>query len=62
MKGILTNFLQRICHINLKLSLVHFDCDLMSSTKNALNIIDPFISEGAIFLFDDYFVMVETQN
>ena len=54
MKGISKIFFKDLPH-NIKLSLIHFDCDLMSSTKNALNIIDPFISEGAVFLFDDYF-------
>ena len=54
-EGYFNKFSSKDLPHNLKLSLVHFDCDLMSSTENALNIINPFISEGAIFLFDDYF-------
>lgn len=36
------------------LALVHIDCDLYSSTVTALDAVRPYISEGTIFVFDEY--------
>lgn len=37
-----------------RLSLVHFDCDLYAPTKVALEGLWPRLSRGGIFLFDEY--------
>lgn len=37
-----------------RLSLVHFDCDLYQPTKAALEALWPRLSRGGIFLFDEY--------
>ena len=38
-----------------KVSYVHIDCDLYASTKPVLDFIKPFLIQGAIIDFDDYF-------
>lgn len=38
-----------------KISLVHIDCDLYSSTKTVLDSIGPWLREGCIIVFDEYF-------
>lgn len=35
-------------------AIVHIDCDLYESTKDALSIISPAIGTGTVILFDDY--------
>ena len=37
------------------LALVHIDCDLFSSTSQALQFITPFVQNGTIALLDDYY-------
>ena len=37
-----------------KLAIANIDCDLESSTVDALNILDPHLQIGSIILFDDY--------
>lgn len=37
-----------------RISLVHFDCDLYAPTKAALNAIWPRVSRGGVLLFDEY--------
>ena len=37
-----------------KVAIVNFDCDLESSTTDALNIVDSHFQIGSILLFDDY--------
>ncbi|MCO4754898.1 MAG: class I SAM-dependent methyltransferase [Bacteriovoracaceae bacterium] len=39
---------------NKKLVIVHIDCDLSSSTTDALKIVEPYLQLGSIILFDDY--------
>jgi len=36
-------------------ALVHIDCDLFSSTRDALNFLKPLIQDGTVILLDDYF-------
>jgi hypothetical protein len=38
-----------------KVSYLRLDCDLYSSTKTVLNFVKPFLTDGAIIDFDDYF-------
>lgn len=38
-----------------KVAYVHIDCDYYTSTKTALNFIKPYLIEGAIIGFDDYY-------
>ncbi len=37
-----------------QIALLHIDCDLYSSTKTALELCAPNLSEGAVILFDDF--------
>jgi len=36
-------------------ALVHFDCDLYESTRDALESVAPSLQDGSILLFDDWF-------
>ncbi len=38
-----------------QVALVHFDCDLYESTRDALGAIAPVLQDGAMLLFDDWF-------
>jgi len=38
-----------------RLAFVHIDCDYYSSTKEVLNYIKPYLQEGTVLLFDDYY-------
>ena len=38
-----------------KVALVHIDCDLYESTRDALNLIKHKIQDGTVILFDDWF-------
>jgi len=38
----------------LRLSLVHFDCDMYLPTKVALNYLWPILSKGGVCIFDEY--------
>ena len=38
-----------------QVALVHFDCDLYESTRDALTAIAPVLQDGAMLLFDDWF-------
>ena len=40
---------------NEKISFLHIDCDLYSSTKTIFKWLDNQITEGTIILFDEYF-------
>lgn len=35
-------------------SFIHIDCDLYSSTKTVFKILAPFIKEGTVIMFDEY--------
>ena len=35
-------------------SIIHIDCDLYSSTKEALILLAPWITSGTILIFDEY--------
>ena len=39
---------------NRKAAIVHIDCDLYESAKEALRIISPYLQQGTILLFDDF--------
>lgn len=41
-------------HTGVRLSLVHFDCDLYRPTKAALAALWPIVSVGGVVLFDEY--------
>lgn len=47
----LDKFLEKL---KTKISLVHFDADLYSSTIYCLNAITPHLLDGCIFIFDEY--------
>src|SRR5690606_22903461 len=36
-------------------AIVHFDCDLYESTREALEGVAPSLQDGAMLLFDDWF-------
>jgi len=36
-----------------KISFIHIDCDLYSSTKYILNTVKPYLQEGCIIIFDE---------
>jgi hypothetical protein len=38
-----------------KISYLHIDCDLYSSTKEVFNFLTPYIKSGTIIVFDEYF-------
>lgn len=38
-----------------KLSVVHIDCDLYSSSKAALDFITPYLQDGTVLIFDEWF-------
>jgi len=38
-----------------QVALVHFDCDLYESTRDALAALAPVLQDGAMLLFDDWF-------
>lgn len=38
-----------------KVSVVHVDCDLYESTVEVLDFITPFIQDGTVLVFDDFF-------
>jgi hypothetical protein len=42
--------------------LVHVDCDTYQSTVDVLNLCSPYVSEGLIFHFDDYFGFLNWQS
>ena len=42
-------------HAIKKAAVVHLDCDLYESTKQALNFITPLLTDGTILIFDDWY-------
>jgi hypothetical protein len=38
-----------------EISLIHIDCDLYSSTRDAFNLLAPRIKRGVVIVFDEYF-------
>jgi len=42
-------------------SYIHIDCDLYASTKPVLGFIKPFLVQGAIIDFDDYFCYTSSE-
>lgn len=50
-QDVLDNFLD--IHKNKKISFVHIDCDLYSSTKYVLEKIYPFLDKNCIIVFDE---------
>ena len=45
----------------INVSYVHIDCDLYASTKPVLGFIKPFLVQGAIIDFDDYFCYTSSE-
>lgn len=41
-------------HPGLRISLLHFDCDLYRPTKEALQILWPIVVRGGVMVFDEY--------
>lgn len=41
--------------VHRQVALVHFDCDLYESTRDALAALAPVLQDGAMLLFDDWF-------
>lgn len=41
-------------HPGIRISLLHFDCDLYKPTLNALKLLWPLVSPGAVVIFDEY--------
>lgn len=35
-------------------TLIHVDCDIYSSTKYALDIVEPYMADGCVILFDEW--------
>jgi hypothetical protein len=42
-------------HSMKKAAVVHIDCDLYESTRDALNFVTPLLTDGTIIIFDDWF-------
>ena len=38
-----------------KVSFIHIDCDIYSSTITVLNSLQPYLQEGTVIVFDEYF-------
>jgi Macrocin-O-methyltransferase (TylF) len=38
----------------LRISLIHFDCDMYAPTKTALEKLWPLLSKGGLCIFDEY--------
>lgn len=38
-----------------KAAVIHIDCDLYESTVTVLDFVVPFLTDGTVFVFDDYF-------
>lgn len=45
----------RSCHPFKRVAVALFDCDLYSSTQDALNWLAPFLADDSILLFDDWY-------
>lgn len=53
-KGLFSDTLENfIINHNQKVSFIHIDCDLYSSTKCIFNILKSYICEGCIIIFDE---------
>jgi hypothetical protein len=53
--GSFEHTLQALPAAHPQVALVHFDCDLYESTREALAAIAPVLQDGAMLLFDDWF-------
>ena len=42
-------------HKIIKAAVIHIDCDLYSSTKSVLSVLEPVLQDGTIIVFDDWF-------
>lgn len=38
-----------------QISILHIDCDLYSSTKTVMNLLNPYIVNGTIIIFDEFY-------
>ena len=47
---------------DLKAGIIHLDCDLMSSSRQALNLIANKIIDGSVILLDDFFLYKGNKN
>ena len=54
------NFL--LDHSDFKISFIHVDCDLYSSTKDIFGLLGKFINKGTIIVFDEYFNFPNWEN
>ncbi|MBK9443769.1 MAG: hypothetical protein IPN53_21760 [Comamonadaceae bacterium] len=45
-----------------KISIIHVDCDLYSSTKYILEKLDKFIISGVVIIFDEYYNYSDWEN
>jgi hypothetical protein len=64
-KGLFTDTLPVFTQTHLQdttLSFVHVDCDVYSSTIDALNILGPYMTEGTILVFDELYNYPNYQN
>ena len=61
-KGYYHDSLRNKSHGLNKLAAVHIDCDYYSSTREVLDYIKPFLQEGTIILFDDWFTYNGNKN
>tara|TARA_Y100001968_G_C19252885_1_gene665361 strand:+ start:36 stop:782 length:747 start_codon:yes stop_codon:yes gene_type:complete len=63
-KDSIITFLNNLRYSNTlsKISFLHIDVDLYSSTKTIFDLIGDLICEGTIIVFDDYFNYVNWQN
>ena len=54
--GLIQNTLENfLLKQNKKIKFVHFDLDTYESTKYALQIIKPYLCEGSVLLFDEFY-------
>lgn len=50
-----SNLSTQLSDLNAKASIVWIDCDLYESSKQALNFIAPFLQNGSVVIFDDWY-------
>ena len=57
-----SNLRKKFKSSNLKIAIIYLDCDIYSSTLEALNFCDEFFQEGTVICFDDYFSLRSSKN
>jgi hypothetical protein len=59
---IITGYFDKVILESSKVAVIHIDCDLYESTRDALNLVKNKIQNGTIILFDDWFNFKASPN